>query len=88
MTEPADNEKTGRDWRVSATLLAVWAVAIFYVWRGDFQIPLSMLAMASVFFIMLIPAMNDLVRSIERAAFGEPDKAGSGTDEPPGGDSR
>jgi len=55
-----------RDWRVSATLLAVWLVALFLVAGRHNGIPPSMLVIATVFFVFLIPAMNDLVRSIER----------------------
>ena len=65
------NEK--RDWRISVILLTIWAVAMFFIWRQQSDIPLSMLAIASIFFVFLIPAMNDLVRSIEKWAFGSPD---------------
>ncbi len=61
-----DTGREERDWKVSAILLAVWIVALFVVSRRSDVIPLSMIAMASVFFVLLIPAMNDLVRSIER----------------------
>lgn len=61
-----------RDWRVSAILLAIWMVGMAYVITRDIDIPTSMLVIASAFFIFLIPAMNDLVRSIERR-FGDRD---------------
>ena len=57
-----------RDWRISATLGAVWIVALVVINRSGIDIPASMLAIATVFFALLIPAMNDLVRSIERAS--------------------
>ena len=60
-----------RDWRISATLLAVWVVALVFISGRRDEIPLSMIAMATVFFIILIPSMNDLVRSIERRVTGE-----------------
>ena len=66
---PDTNEK--RDWRISLVLLTVWAVAMFLVWRERSGIPLSMMAIATVFFVFLIPAMNDLVRSIERRVLGQ-----------------
>jgi hypothetical protein len=72
MSEPADDETGTRDWRVSATLLAVWILALFIISRRNDDIPLSMLAIATVFFVMLIPAMNDLVRSIEKLFHTEP----------------
>ena len=59
-----------RDWRVSAILLVTWIVALILVSTRRDDIPVSMLAMATAFFILLIPAMNDLVRTIERIALG------------------
>lgn len=68
MNEPQQEK---RDWRISATLLAVWVLAIVFVVGERDDIPLSMIGMATVFFVLLIPAMNDLVRSIERSVSGE-----------------
>ena len=67
-----------RDWKISAILLAVWVVALIFIAGNRDDIPLSMIAMATVFFIILIPAMNDLVRSIERRVSG---KSASGVDQ-------
>ncbi len=66
MAGNAGTSREKRDWKVSVILLAVWIVALFVVSRRSDVIPLSMIAMASVFFVLLIPAMNDLVRSIEQ----------------------
>ena len=74
MSGPAENR---RDWRISAVLLATWVVALVLVAVRRDDIPVSMLAMATVFFVLLIPAMNDLVRSIERYAFGRNLESGS-----------
>jgi len=60
------NEPRRRDWRVSATLLAVWFVALLALGRQESDIPRSMLGIATIFFVMLIPAMNDLVSSMDR----------------------
>ena len=60
-----------RDWKISAILLAVWIVALIFIAGKRDDIPLSMIAVATVFFVILIPAMNDLVRSIERRVSGE-----------------
>ena len=62
-----------RDWRISATLLAVWIVALVFITGDRDDIPLPMIGMATVFFIILIPAMNDLVRSVERSINSRPD---------------
>jgi len=67
-----------RDWKISAILLAVWIVALLFIAGERDDIPLSMIAMATVFFVILIPAMNDLVRSIERRVSGD---SASGVDQ-------
>lgn len=67
MDEPQPEK---RDWRISATLLAVWIVALVFIAGDRDDIPLSMIGMATIFFIILIPAMNDLVRTIERSVHG------------------
>ena len=74
MSQSGDNR---RDWRVSAILLATWIAALVLVGVRRNDIPWSMLALATVFFVLLIPAMNDLVRSIERYAFGRNADGGS-----------
>jgi len=53
------------------TLLAVWVVALVLIASHRQDIPLSMMALATVFFIVLIPSMNDLVQSIERRFSGD-----------------
>lgn len=68
-----------RDWRISATLLAVWLLALVYIAGRRDDIPLSMIAMATIFFVILIPSMNDLVRSIERHISGESDNGADRT---------
>ncbi len=65
--QPSGSDKK-RDWRISATLGAVWIIALLVVRSRGIAIPASMLVVATVFFVLLIPAMNDLVRSIERAS--------------------
>lgn len=73
--EPAPEK---RDWRISATLLAVWIVALIFIAGNRDDIPLSMIGIATVFFIILIPAMNDIVRNIERRVG---DRSASGVDQ-------
>jgi hypothetical protein len=65
------SQESRRDWRISAILLIVWIVALFLLTAERDDIPVSMLAMATVFFVLLIPSMNDLVRSIERRTLGQ-----------------
>ena len=75
-SQKSDSEK--RDWRISATLLAVWGVALFFISGRREEIPFSMIAIATLFFVILIPSMNDLVRSIEKRVTGDSDNAGDG----------
>lgn len=54
-------------------LVAIWIVAAFIVRRRNADIPSSMLLIGTVFFIMLVPAMKELVKNINkrvRAQFG------------------
>lgn len=67
MSEQHKNQTGKRDWKISATLLGVWGLALFVVSGRSDAIPLSMLVIATVFFVLLIPAMNDIVRSIEKS---------------------
>jgi hypothetical protein len=66
MNQSSGNKSGRRDWHVSATLLAVWIVALAVIAHKNIGIPFSMLAIATVFFVVLIPAMRDLVRSMEQ----------------------
>jgi hypothetical protein len=66
MQRPSENPEPKRDWRVSLTLGAVWFIALAILLNTGVEIPVSMLLLATVFFVLLIPTMNDLVRSIER----------------------
>lgn len=66
MTDESGDNPAKRDWRISVVLLAIWLAAVAFVTSGDSDIPPSMLAIGTVFFVILIPAMNDLVSSIDR----------------------
>jgi hypothetical protein len=68
MSDHATDPDQKRDWRISATLGIVWVIALIVITNSGIEIPASMLVIATVFFVLLIPAMNDLVRSIERAS--------------------
>lgn len=80
MNQPPEDKGSRRDWRISATLLCVWFFALAIISAGNNDIPLSMLVMATVFFVLLIPAMNDLVRSIEQYVARNYGQAQSGRD--------
>ena len=69
MIEDPEDEASQRnpDWTVGVVLLAIWCCGIYLVTRFSPEIPVSMLVVGTVFFIVLIPAMKELVRAIERA---------------------
>jgi hypothetical protein len=66
MTEESGRGPRKRDWRISAVLLVIWLVALMFLARSETDIPVSMLVIATVFFVILIPSMNDLVSSLDR----------------------
>jgi len=51
---------------ISLLLAAIWIVAALVVHQLDTEIPTSMLIIGTVFFIMLVPAMKELVKIIDR----------------------
>lgn len=65
------DEKPHKDIAITAILAFIWfaAVAIVFTTRDD--IPAYLLGVATVFFLMLVPSMKELVRSIERRREGE-----------------
>ncbi len=54
------------DRMISLVLAAIWIVAALFVRKSDAEIPASMLLIGTVFFIMLMPAMKELVKIIDR----------------------
>ena len=51
---------------ISLLLAAIWIVAALMVYQSDTGIPTSMLVIGTAFFIMLVPAMKELVRIIDK----------------------
>ena len=51
---------------ISLLLAAIWILAALVVYRSDTGIPTSMLFIGTVFFIMLVPAMKELVKIIDK----------------------
>ena len=59
---------------ISILLAAIWIVAALVVRQSNPEIPNRMLLIGTVFFIMLVPAMKELVKVIDRrvrAQFGQ-----------------
>ena len=63
--EPNPREKF-HDRVISLLLAAIWIVAALVIHQLDTEIPTSMLIIGTVFFIMLVPAMKELVKIIDR----------------------
>ncbi|MDX1405620.1 MAG: hypothetical protein R3192_13820 [Woeseiaceae bacterium] len=63
--EDAERERI-HDRIISVILASIWVGAAYYVYRSDSEIPASMLIIATIFFIMLVPAMKELVKMIDR----------------------
>jgi hypothetical protein len=51
---------------ISLLLSAIWILAAYFVWRSDADIPVSMLLIATAFFILLVPAMKELAKIVDR----------------------
>ncbi len=63
--EPSARERF-HDRVISLLLAAIWILGAFFVWQSNADIPVSMLAIATVFFLMLVPAMKELVKILDR----------------------
>jgi hypothetical protein len=68
MTDDSGNEHYTRraDRLISVILVVIWGLGLLVIIRVRPDIPRSMLLIGTVFFIVLIPAMKELVRAIER----------------------
>jgi hypothetical protein len=51
---------------ISILLAAIWIVAALFMRQSNPEIPNRMLLIGTVFFIMLVPAMKELVKVIDR----------------------
>ena len=51
---------------ISLLLAAIWILGALLVWRSGAEIPASMLFVGTVFFILLVPAMKELVKVLDR----------------------
>lgn len=54
------------DLGISLLLAAIWIVAALIVYRSDTGVTLPMLFIGTVFFFLLLPAMKELVKIIDR----------------------
>ena len=65
-TEEPNPREVFHDRVISLLLAAIWIVAALVIHQLDTEIPTSMLIIGTVFFIMLVPAMKELVKIIDR----------------------
>ena len=51
---------------ISLLLAAIWLLGVTLVVRSGTEIPSSMLVVGTLFFLMLVPAMKELVKVLDR----------------------
>jgi hypothetical protein len=51
---------------MSILLTAIWLTGAWFVRQSDTDIPLSMFAIATAFFITLLPAMKELIKTLDK----------------------
>lgn len=61
-----DSENRPRRRAISWVFALIWAVAVIFIAKLRDDIPTYMLLIATLFFFMLVPSMNDLVRDYEK----------------------
>ena len=76
-----DTTRQSNDFAITLILVVIWSAGLIGVAVLQPQIPKSMLAIGSVFFIVLIPAMKELVRSLERRSNGTTTDSAEGEQE-------
>ena len=65
-SDQSDRADRFHDRVISLVLAGIWIVAAMIVYRSDAAIPTSMLFIGTVFFFMLLPAMTELVKIIDK----------------------
>lgn len=66
MTPEPEETTRGNDSVVSWILVAIWLGGLILVRNLREDIPLTMLVIGTVFFIVLIPAMKEITRTLDR----------------------
>ena len=66
MTTEAEETTRGKDGAISWILVAIWLGGLILVRNLREDIPVTMLVIGTVFFIVLIPAMNEITRTLGR----------------------
>ena len=66
MTREAEEETRKSDGAIAWVLAAIWLGGVIFVRVTREDIPLTMLVIGTVFFVVLIPAMKEIARSLDR----------------------
>jgi len=66
MAREPEEETRENDWAISLILAAIWLGGLILVRIAGTDIPLKMLVIGTVFFIVLIPAMKEIARGLDR----------------------
>ena len=66
MTPEPEDTTRGNDGAISWILIAIWLGGLILVRNLREDIPLTMLVIGTVFFIVLIPAMKEIARTLDR----------------------
>jgi hypothetical protein len=72
--------KPQKDWAIAWILTSIWFGAVLVVLITREDIPVYLLAIATLFFLILLPSMKEMVRSAETYF------AGKNSDDNPGDD--
>ena len=68
--EPGPRERF-HDRMISLLLAGIWLIGVIFVVRSDSGVSNTMLAIGTLFFFLLLPAMKELVKTLDRLARGE-----------------
>lgn len=60
------DEKPNKDIAITGILALIWFTAVAVVLTTREDIPVYLLGIATLFFLMLVPSMKELVRGFER----------------------
>ncbi len=66
MSKKATTRERFHDRVITLLLVAIWIVAALIVRQSKAEIPASMLLIGTAFFLMLVPAMKELVKIIDK----------------------
>jgi hypothetical protein len=75
------DEKPHKDIAITGILAFIWFIAVAVVLTTREDIPVYLLGIATLFFLMLVPSMKELVRGFERRRRNNDDNSRPTTDD-------